>query len=147
MEHVKSFIDYATSERRYARETVIAYRSDLIKFISYIEAKGLHYLDISRTHVRFWLMSMVERGDAISSVRRRFAVVRIFYKNLLNKGEVEEDPTSGVSLPRMSKRLPSFVKKEEILNIIVAEHPDDFTTIRGKLIIEILYGTGIRANE
>jgi integrase/recombinase XerC len=144
---INFFLDYLRTEKRYSSATVIAYKADLIKFNEYIKQKNLDYQTAKRKDISSWIISMTSEGSSITSVKRRIAVIRTFYKILLNRGEINENPTLTLSIPKANKRLPAFVKKEEILNIINQENIDNFTELRDNLIMQILYGTGIRAKE
>lgn len=149
MDHIPSFIDYISSEKRFTTDTIIAYKADITKFISFINNLQIDYKEVTTKQISSWFMAMATYC-AVSSSRRRLAAIRSFYKHLLNIGVVKSNPATLVTLPKLRKRLPTFIKKDEILNVINdlgSASEDDFINTQRKLIIQLLYGTGIRVRE
>ena len=146
----KSFLKYLSFEKRYSEHTVLAYQSDLEQFAQFIstdfELKSP--LQVNNQVVRSWVIALVDLGLEESSINRKIAALKSYYKFSLKRGEIPKDPTTRVKLLKKSKKLPQFVNQEDILNILNNSTFDTgFKGAREKIVLEILYGTGIRLSE
>lgn len=147
---VDSFFKYISFEKRYSKHTVISYQSDLAQFTNYI-SEQFKCSDLSlatQIMVRSWVLSLMDAGTSPRTVNRKVASLRSYYKFLIKRGEIEKDPTAKVRLLKTQKDLPSFADEKELVNLLDRfEFTHDFEGLRQKLIIELLYGTGIRLSE
>ena len=147
---VQSFLQYIRFEKRFSANTVLAYENDLKQFFEFqkklyeVEAPG----DINQSMVRSWMVSMMEKGVGARSVNRKITSLKTFYKFLLRRGDVKTNPLLKVISPKVSKRLPVFVD-ESIMKLLFTEvnFGDGFDAIRDRLILELLYATGMRRAE
>jgi len=147
---LKSFISYLTHEKRYSSHTVISYENDIRQFYKFIEEKYSVYDIAAVNHymVRSWLVHLMQNKISAKSINRKFSSLRTYFLFLLRQGVVDKNPTKKVIPPKIGKRLPSIIQKSEIeklLDDII--FPDDFPGCRDKIIITILYNTGIRRSE
>ncbi len=147
---LKSFISYLTHEKRYSSHTVISYENDIRQFHKFIEEKYSVYDIATVNHymVRSWLVHLMQNKISAKSINRKFSSLRTYFLFLLRQGVVDKNPTKKVIPPKIGKRLPSIIQKSEIerlLDDII--FPDDFSGCRDKIIITILYNTGIRRSE
>ncbi|MBP6623874.1 MAG: tyrosine-type recombinase/integrase [Chitinophagaceae bacterium] len=150
MKYVSDFVGYLQHEKRYSIHTVQAYQRDLEQFFLYITQ---HYEtdvieDISHIHIRSWLASMREDEIQARSINRKISTLKSFYKFLLKKEIVSKSPMVKIISPKSTKRLPSFVNEknmEQLVNHV--EFSADFKGLTERLIIEILYQTGMRRSE
>lgn len=150
MSHQESFINYLQFEKRYSSHTVIAYKNDLDQFVQYctelIGAFNINEVDAKL--VREWVVSLMGQGLAARSVNRKVTTVKSYFKFLMKEHHVDNNPAANLPLPKIRKKLPNFVE-ENNLNHLLDDgfFENDFVGIRDKLIISLLYGTGIRLAE
>jgi len=147
---LKSFISYLTHEKRYSSHTIISYENDIRQFQKYIEEKySLYELNMINHHmVRSWLVHLMQNKLSAKSVNRKFSSLRTYYLFLLRQGVVDKNPTKKVIPPKIGKRLPSIIQKSEMERLLDdLIFSDDFSGYRDKIILTILYNTGIRKSE
>lgn len=145
-----SFLEYLQYEKRFSNHTVLAYTKDLEQFFTYLqntyEIKELQ--EISHTFIRSWIVSMMNDKMSSRSVNRKITTLKTFYKYLLRQQVVKENPMLKIQSPKTSKRLPVFVEKDNMNTLLdTMEFGNDFDGQRNKLIIELLYATGMRLSE
>jgi integrase/recombinase XerC len=139
------FATWLAAVRSRSPHTVRAYTRDLRRFAEFVGAQGVSLAQVQRPHVRAWVQEMATT-DAPSTVMRRLAAVRTFYRWLGNEGLVEDDPTAGVRSPRLPKTLPSVLGISESVRMM--ELPgDDPRGLRDRVAMELLYGAGLRVSE
>ena len=98
--------------------------------------------------IRSWIVKLVEDGIGPSSVNRKIACLRTFYKFLLRQNAITSDPMGKINVLKTSKKLPEFVKEADMVNLLDNQvFPDTFDGHRDRLILEMFYGTGIRLSE
>jgi integrase/recombinase XerC len=150
MQHVSEFIGYLQHEKRYSTHTVQAYQRDLEQFFLYLHVnyEAAEASEISHIHVRSWLASLRENDIEARSINRKISSLKTFFKYLLKKGFVTASPMAKIISPKNTKRLPVFVNETNMENLLERiEFPTDFTGQTDRLIIEILYQTGMRRAE
>ncbi|PIF05590.1 MAG: integrase [Draconibacterium sp.] len=150
MSYQESFIDYLQFEKRYSSHTVIAYKNDLDQFVHYCD-ETIGAFDVKKVDsrlVRGWIVHLMENNFSPRSVSRKVTTLKSFFKYLLKQQVVEKNPALHLPLPKIKKKLPLFVE-EHNLNHLLDDgfFTNDFTGLRDKLIITLLYGTGIRLAE
>jgi integrase/recombinase XerC len=147
---ILSFIDYLKFEKRYSAHTIRSYRDDLEAFGAYvrIDYGGLELQQVSPAVVRSWLASMKDQGLSSRSLNRKISSLRSFYKYQLKNGVVEVSPMGAIISPKMSKRLPVFVEQKEMAMLFdEVIFPDDWEGWTDRLVLAILYYTGMRLSE
>jgi integrase/recombinase XerC len=144
------FIDYIQYEKRYSPNTVSAYRNDLNQFFSFLQLQYniTDIRDVTHPMIRSWLVSLMEEKISPRSVNRKLTTLKSFYKFLLREGNVSSNPMRKIISPRTSKKLPSFVEKEKMEMLFEKiNFGEGFPGLRNRLILEILYATGMRLSE
>jgi len=144
------FLKYLQVEKNYSAHTVRAYGDDLEQFFSFchIEANSHGIARISHRTVRTWLSHLVAAGMDPRSVNRKLSSLRGFYKYLNKTGIISVNPLQRVVPPRMSKKLPAFIKPSEADNLFGKNlFPEGFVGIRDMAVISLFYFTGIRVSE
>ncbi|WP_317131261.1 tyrosine-type recombinase/integrase [Mucilaginibacter frigoritolerans] len=153
------FIRYIKFEKRYSPHTVLAYQSDLDQFFNFLnnpdkkvpapEAVITHPSQITHHHIRNWMVEMM--GDQIlaRSINRKIATLRKYFKFMLQEGVIEINPASKITTPKIPKNLPVIVEDTRLTamldeNIVFSK---DFAGLRDKLVMEMLFGTGMRLSE
>lgn len=147
--HIDNFLNYILKEKRYSENTFIAYQRDLKDFESFClkEFDTLAYLATSKM-VRFWFSVLMEMENDARTVRRKSSALKSFYKYLIKNSLIGQSPMETVPLPKISKKLPKFVEEKSmdfLLDEITFEK--DFSGYKERLVIELLYHTGMRLSE
>jgi integrase/recombinase XerC len=150
MNYKESFLQYLQIERRYSPLTVRSYLSDLTQFFDHLTGRGdsADERDVTSQDVRAWMVSLLENGISPSTIHRKISSLRVFYRYLRKEGLVSTDPLEKLVLPKTKKRLPVFVGEKPLGELLDDYNfGDDLAGIRNKLIIEMLYETGMRRSE
>ena len=150
--HIDTFINYLHYERNYSAHTLSGYARDVMQFESYIIANSENVsFDpklVDSDLVRNWIVFLLDEQIAPSSVKRKLSSLKSFFKYLVKKGEVVDNPTRLITGPKTGRPLPYFVREKEMNNLLDnGPFSDDFVGVRDRLIIEMLYDTGIRRSE
>ena len=148
--HKNNFLKYIEFEKRYSKHTLISYNTDLTQFFTFLDVEYdiSDISEVSHQIIRSWISSMLDGGISSRSVNRKITTLKSFYKYLMQEDEVVENPTQKIISPKNAKKLPVFVEKskmDELLSEI--EFPDTFEGERDKLIIDVFYMTGMRLSE
>jgi integrase/recombinase XerC len=147
---IDSFINYLEYEKRASKHTVLAYQKDLSQFEDFV-AKSFSITELSEVQhadIRAWLIDLVEQKLTPTSVNRKIATLRSFFKYLLRSGIITKDPTYKVKTLKVPKRLPEFIQEESIEQIINEfQYTEDFNGQRDRMVMEFLYLTGVRLSE
>jgi integrase/recombinase XerC len=150
MNYKESFLQYLQIERRYSNHTVRSYSNDLDQFLSYLTLQELPHdpVLVSSHDIRAWIVSMLDNKYSTVSVHRKISCLRVFYRYLRKEGIVKIDPLEKIVLPKRKKVLPVFVEEEALDKLLDNfSFGDDFSGIRNRTIIEMLYLTGMRRSE
>jgi len=133
-------------ERNASPHTFKAYKQDLTLFAGYVGSRGWKQID--HIAVRGFLSQLYERGLSKTSVARALAAVRSLYRWLAREGFVEQNPAKLVATPKLPKKLPRVPTIEEINSVIDGKMPEIAAfPQRDRLMLELLYGCGIRNSE
>lgn len=148
MTGVHEFIRYLQSEKRYSKHTLLSYKNDLDQFHAFCRENGSEDMDLYFRTIRNWVVDLMERDYSARTVHRKLSSLRSYCKYLIRLGELETNPVAYVLKPKIRKRVPSFVDEQSI-NALLDDYEfgDDFSGRRNKLIINLLYQTGMRRSE
>ncbi len=148
-ESIALFRDYIATERRLSALTVEAYMSDLADLSAYVRALGVEELEhLDARDLRAWEMEHLDRGEAAASVKRRLSAVSSWLTFLRRRGLFDRDLMAKVSSPRLPKHLPVFFRERETEHLYdEGLFGDDFKGQRDRLMLRMLYETGIRRAE
>jgi len=153
------FIRYIKFEKRYSPHTVSAYKSDLDQFFNFLNNPGkqspapepviTHPSQITHHHIRNWMVEMMSDHILARSIGRKIATLRKYFKFLLQEGLIQINPASKITTPKVPKNLPVIVEDTRLVqmlddNIVFS---NDFKGQRDKLVMEMLFGTGMRLSE
>ena len=149
LENINQFIHYLKVEKRYSENTLLAYQKDINQFSSFIEQQyELLFSFVKHIHIRSYIVELMNSNISNRSVCRKISSIKSLYKFLKKNNIVSQSPLANVQLPKVSKRLPSFVKQKEILLLGDRSFfPDDFFGFRDYLMIRLFYQTGMRLSE
>jgi len=144
------FLQHIRYEKRLSHHTLTAYANDLEQFSVFLAAEcNLEQPEKADfRHIRSWVVSLVENGLDKTSVNRKIATLRSFYGFLLRRKLITVDPMVKIQALKTSKKLPVYVEEKPMETLLDdVDFPDTFEGIRDKLVLELLYSTGIRLSE
>lgn len=149
---LEQFISYIKYEKRYSPHTVTAYESDLAQFYTFLnnpEVTVNHPAEITHQHIRSWMVSLMDQQLTARSVNRKIATLRKYFKFLMQGQHISSAPTARIQTPKITRQLPAVVEDEKLSRLLDNNEvfTNDFTGQRDKLIIELLFGTGMRLAE
>lgn len=150
MFHEESFYGYLSLERRFSPHTLTAYRSDLQNFIAHCtEHQCLTSVtEVRHLHVRSWVVAQMQNGQSARSINRRLSCLKTYFRFLRKRRLIEKDPMQKVVAPKTGKRLPVFVQESQMAALFShIAFGDDYTGQLHRLLLEVLYATGIRRSE
>jgi integrase/recombinase XerC len=147
---IQPFLDFLKFEKRYSVHTTRSYDDDLVAFFDYVQVEygwtGLK--DVTPVIVRSWLASLKDGGLSSRSVNRKISSLKSFYKYQLRMGGVEFSPMGAIISPKAKKRLPVFVEQADMAVLFdQIRFPDDWEGWTDRLVLAILYHTGMRLSE
>ncbi|MFO7823939.1 MAG: tyrosine-type recombinase/integrase [Cyclobacterium sp.] len=145
-----SFISFLENEKRASPHTVLAYRRDLETFIDFLRtAFGMENPEEAQhAEIRAWMVDLIEEGHSVATVNRKMATLRSFYKFLLKSEIISRDPTFKIQSLKKGRKLPAFIQEKEMVDLLrEANFNPDFEGQRDRMVMEILYLTGMRLSE
>jgi integrase/recombinase XerC len=147
---VSFFLQHIKFEKRLSHHTIIAYESDLSQFTAYLkfqyENSEPEKADFQQ--IRSWIVTLSDEKLEKKSINRKIATLRSYYNFLLRRKVIQIDPMLKIKALKADKTLPKYVEEKPMDNLLDnVEFSDDFEGTRDKLILELLYGTGIRLSE
>ncbi len=147
---IEEFLLHLQFEKKLSPHSITAYRHDLDQFQSYLH--GFYSVDeveaSTSEMIRSWVIDLLDQKMNPKSVNRKLSALKTYFKYLVKKGVVENNPLQKVISPKTSKRLPSFIEKEDMASLFSNYTiGNDFNQIRDNLLLELLYGTGMRLSE
>ncbi len=144
------FFDYLKFEKRYSPHTIKAYTADLEEFSIFLKFQYTSDDLLNATHdmVRSWLVNLFELQITARSINRKLSSLKSFYRFCIKQGLLKTNPMVKVTAPKQSSTLPVFLSKGKMSELLLSQaFSSDFEGIRDKLIITLLYATGIRRAE
>jgi integrase/recombinase XerD len=148
---VLDFLSYLELERGLSRNTLNAYRTDLLQYGEYLGAHDLDALKARPAEVSEFLAELAtgEGRPACSAatIHRKAACLRSFYKHLRRDELIGEDPTAALSAPRRAKKLPQVLNYSEVQKLLAAPRGSEPTALRDRALLEVMYACGLRASE
>jgi len=150
IKQLDSFCDYLLHEKRYSAHTVTAYKTDITQFANYCDSEYeiTELKVVKHTIIRSWIVNRMEKEDTPKSINRKISSLRSFFNFLKRKKLVSKNPMLKIIAPKIPKRLPEFIRKENIEKLLDnLNEAENYATFRNIIIIELLYSTGIRRAE
>ena len=144
------FFKYLQYEKRYSPHTLTSYHTDLGQFAQYLQEiyQLTDAAEADHTIIRSWLLTLVQQHIKPRSINRKIACLRSYYRFLLAQERIQVNPMLRIKAPKASKKLPAFVPEEPFNTLLDSfAFEADFEGQRDRLILEFLYGTGIRLAE
>lgn len=150
LNQLDSFSNYVQHERRLSQHTLTSYLTDLRQFEFFLSqtVRLSSFSEATHNEIRMWIVDLKEEGIGNRSINRKISTLKSFYKFLLTKKEIEVNPMLKIIAPKQSKKLPVYFEQKQLDNLFeLTVFTNDFKGIRDILIMELLYGTGIRLSE
>ena len=139
---------YLQAEKRYASHTIKAYKNDLNQFHAFCQSNDKEGMDLYYKTIRSWVVFLMDSGYSPRSVHRKLTSLRTYCKYLIGLGELDANPLDRVLKPKLNKRVPAFVEEAKMDQLLDDfDFGDDFEGVRNRLILDMLYQTGMRRSE
>ena len=146
--NLELYFDYLKYQKNYSDYTIENYKEDILEFIDYLKTESLTYLDIEYSDIRFYLIYLKEkRNNDNSTINRKLSSLRGFYKYLCNNGIIKYNVFKLVSGRKKSQKLPRYFEYNELEELLKVPDITKPLGQRDRLILEMLYATGIRVGE
>ncbi len=156
---VLDFLAYMEFERGLARNTLTAYRTDLLQYGEFLHRHGVGPASAKAADVSEFLAELAtgtvageENGDAkapcsAATINRKAACLRSFYRHLRRQGVIDEDPTANLAAPRRGRKLPQVLTLGEVKKLLEGANGADAIALRDRALLEVMYASGLRASE
>lgn len=142
--HIEDFKNYLKAEIDVSPHTLRAYTNDLEEFLSFVDKKPK---DIDNLDIRSFLAVLHQKKLKKTSIARKLATIRSFFKFLSREGYVKFNPAKLVATPKIPKKLPRFLTVDEVFSLVDAPAGETFKATRDKAVFELLYSCGLRISE
>ena len=148
MDYIDAFNTYLTVEKGASGNTLDAYLSDLKQFSAFLQSTfpATPLESAGLPEIRSFITSLL-KTDKKSSVGRKLAALKTFYKFLLREHHIGMNPAELIAIPKKDKLLPGFLNVDEVFNLIELPEGDTFLTLRDKTMLELFYASGLRVSE
>ena len=146
-EQLNLFFEFLENDKKVSNNTLQSYERDLKQYEKYLNEQGKAYNEETYEGIKDYITHMQEIGKKSSTISRGLASIRSFYQyEVKNKG-LENDPTDGISSPKIEKRVPSVLTSNEVALLLEQPKPVDLKGTRDKAMLEFAYATGMRVTE
>ncbi|MBI4539438.1 MAG: site-specific tyrosine recombinase XerD [Gemmatimonadetes bacterium] len=145
---LEQFSDYLVFERGLSERTREAYGRDLVRLLAFLKVRGIHTPGaVGGGDLRAYVFHLKDSGLQATSIRRAISSIRSYFGFLVAEGAIVSDPSERLEAPRVWRRLPSVLSREEMERLLEAPDPGDALYWRDRAILEFLYATGVRVSE
>jgi len=146
---LEPFKDFLLLEKKYSQHTVLAYSKDLESFLKFLKIRFNQddLKEVNYSQIRYWITVLVDQKISNRSINRKISSLKTFYKFLIKIDELNCSPLSKHKALKTKKKVQIPFSVDEIRSVLDTNIGSDFEAIRNKLIIELLYSTGIRRAE
>jgi len=149
---ILDFLGYLELERGLSRNTLEAYRSDLMQYGEFLDRCGLDPLGVTHTDLAAFVSELADGRDgrapvAAATLQRKVACLRSFYRHLRRDQLIVRDPTAELRGPRRSKRLPKVLSRDEVRHLLEQPQGSSPAALRDRALLETMYACGLRASE
>lgn len=147
---INSFLNYISLEKKYSQHTITAYKNDLVSFQKFclkeFETGDINQVNYSQ--IRTWIVNLVNTGVTNRTINRKISSLKSFYKFLQKTKQIEVSPLAKHQSLKIAKRVQVPFSEKEIENVFnIEDEIIDFESVRNKLVVELLYSTGMRRSE
>lgn len=145
--YIEQFKDQLLYQRNLSQHTVNSYMKDLETFEQFLQTESLTFESFEYRDARNFLHQLYQRGLKKATIARKISTLRTFYHFLISRDYVITNPFDNLPLPKQEKYLPTFFYENEIEQLFASIDPDSKMYVRDLAMLELLYGTGMRASE
>jgi integrase/recombinase XerD len=150
---IEDFLSFLEGEKGYADNTIAAYRNDLTQFLRYLEGRNQDperatWVEVDKDAIISYVLSLKEREYTSSTVARKVAAIKSFFHYLMAEKAIHDDPTATLDSPKVKKRLPKAISRDEIERLLAA--PAQGMAVKSQrdhALLELLYASGMRVTE
>ena len=145
-----AFYKYLKFEKRSSDHTLISYKTDLKQFIEFynIHSNSSEIIKADKRSIRSWIIELSINKNSKRTINRKIATLKSYYKFLVKRGVTKSNPTSNIKSLKNDQTIPKFLKENDLALVFDSLKPENnFKGVRDLLVLEILYGTGIRISE
>ena len=147
MKELTSYLQYLEYQKNYSSHTIESYKQDLMEYLDYLHENNIKLFKISYDQIREYLKYLNNKQDVNATISRKISTMRGFYKYLQNNNKIETNPFSLINLPKKDKKLPRFFFYNELEELFNTPKLNTPLGQRDRLILEMLYATGVRVSE
>ena len=147
MKYLSEYLEYLKYQKNYSDETIHSYSIDIEEFLDYINSECINICEVGYDVVKTWLIHLDEKKNKSTTVSRKISSLRGFYKYLINNKVMNSNPFSLVSLPKKERHLPRFFYYNELEEMFQVPKLNTALGQRDRLLLEMLYATGVRVSE
>lgn len=144
---IKKYLEYLKYERKYADNTLINYEKELEKYNMYLKKKRINYQKIEKEEIRTYLKELKENGYKNSTISRSVSAIRAFYNYQMLQKKIECNIWKQIKNPKVQRKIPNFLTTLELEKIFEPRNYQSPYDIRNRLILELLFATGLRVSE
>ncbi|TAJ14940.1 integrase [Marinilabiliaceae bacterium JC017] len=149
MQYISSFFKYLEFEKRSSQYTIVTYECDLRQFQVFLKEQNINlWENVTSKVIRNWMVGLLDSGISPRTISRKIAALKTFFRFLMREGILEVNPAESVITPKVPKKLPVFLREEEMdLLLDKVSFGDDYSGVRDRFIIILFYNTGMRLSE
>jgi len=144
---IDQFCDYVSFKNNLKQNTIIAYKSDLKIFLSWISNNNNKFSDVDRVVINNYLASRLDSGVSVSTIQRIITCIKSFYLFLYENNFIQSNPAQLIDNPKKRRKLPIIISENEIDALLSCPNTDTSSGMRDKCILELLYSSGLRISE
>jgi integrase/recombinase XerD len=145
---IDDFLNYLSVEKGLAVNSISAYRRDLNKYIKYLQKEKMSSIKaIKRSHITSFMHRLKDNGLNSNSIARAVVAIKMFHRFLVNEGYLKDDVTSVLSLPKLWRKLPDVLSRQEVDRLLDAPNVRRRIGVRASAALELMYATGMRVSE
>lgn len=146
--YIEKFCEYRKEKKQVSENTMLAYRSDLMRMVSYLRGNGVSSVEqITETQLNSFILSAEREGLKASSIVRLISSIHSFFDYLTKRGILKEDPAERIKAPKAEQPKQEIISVDELEKLLAAPETDTPKGLRDRAMLELLYATGIHLNS
>ena len=144
---IEGFVEYLNVEKNYALNTISSYKRDLLKFVSFLNNRGItNWVLIDSDAINIFVMELRHRSISAKSLKRYLSSIRVFFNYLIENNIIQKNPALSVQTPKVERVLPKTIDFDD-LRRMMSINTSSYKELRSVLVIELLYSCGLRVSE
>ncbi len=146
--YIQAFCNYRKEKKQVSENTMLAYRSDLQRMVTYLRGNGVATVEqVTETQLNSFILSAEREGLKASSIVRLISSIHSFFDYLTKKGIIKEDPAERIKAPKADPAQQEIISINELEQLLAAPEIDTPKGLRDRAMLEVLYATGIHLNS